>query len=156
MLTESQVIAAVCHFLKQRRFQIKQQLSEKQKGYDIIAVAPDGKEVVIEAKGETSSMAHTNRFGKEFSTSQIFDHVSKAVYCAATYVSKNIPGGIALPMNKGHQKHVAAILPALKALEIEVFWVPPSGEVQVAGHWPWWANSTVETAARKSGARGSP
>ena len=142
MLTESKVSAAVCHFLKARGFQITQHLSETQKGIDIVAVTPDGKiRVAIEAKGETSSMEHTPRFGTAFSSSQVFDHVAKAVYCAAIYISKGMLGGIALPKNAPHLNQVEIILPALKRLEIEVFWVLPSGDVEIAGNWTWWADS---------------
>jgi hypothetical protein len=50
-----------------------------QHGYDIIALSRNGVELIIEAKGQTSSIKDTNRYGKEFTPSQKFDHVSKAV-----------------------------------------------------------------------------
>ena len=83
MLTESDVIAAVCDYLRDHAYRVTQQLTETEAGDDIIAVAPDGQQVMIEAKGETSSKSHTTRYGKPFSPSQVLDHVSKAFYRAA-------------------------------------------------------------------------
>ena len=42
MLTESQVIAATCRFLKKKGFKITRFLSETEHGVDIEAAAPDG------------------------------------------------------------------------------------------------------------------
>src|ERR1700735_270870 len=100
MLTESQVIAAVCRFLRKNGFRVTQHLSEKQRGRDIIAVAENGKrEIAIEAKGETSSMSHTRRYGKCFNSGQVGDHVAKALYCAARDTSLGIFAGVAFPKN---------------------------------------------------------
>src|SRR5579864_2278568 len=83
MLTESDVIASVCRFLKRRNFQITKFCRETEHGKDILALAPDGKrQVTVEAKGETSSKRHTSRYGKPFNNGQVEDHVSRAVYCA--------------------------------------------------------------------------
>ena len=78
MLTESEVIAAVCGFLRARNFHILQSLTEVERGVDIKAIAPDGKtQVSIEAKGETSSKSITARFGKPFDSKQVLDHARK-------------------------------------------------------------------------------
>jgi hypothetical protein len=53
MLTEPEVIASVCRFLKKNRFRAIRFLSETEHGIDIQALAPDGKtKVSIEAKGK--------------------------------------------------------------------------------------------------------
>lgn len=36
-----------------------------------------------------------------------------------------------------NEKVVEVILPALKTLGIEVFWVPRRGDVEVSGNWTW-------------------
>lgn len=139
MLTESQVIHHVCTFLEARHFHITQRLTEVQRGYDIIATSPDShRQIVIEAKGETSSKKHTARYGHAFTANQVYDHVAKAFYCASTYVAKGFLGGIAVPKNQAHEKHLFAIMDALKLLNVEVFWVSPDGSVSVAGHWSLW------------------
>jgi hypothetical protein len=141
MLTESQVISSVCHFLETNGFRVKQFLSESEVGDDIVAVDPIHKrEVMIEAKGETSSKAGTSRFGKPFTSSQALDHASKAFYRAAAYASRKIPAGVALPKNPSHVACVERIQPVLKTLEIEVFWVLPDGAVEVANNWNVWPN----------------
>ena len=67
MLTESDVIATVCDYLRAEGYEIRQQLTETE--HDIIAVRGD-ETLLIEAKGETSSKEGTNRFGKPFKRSQ--------------------------------------------------------------------------------------
>src|SRR5689334_5982812 len=119
MLTESQVIKGVCSFLKQNKFRVTQSLCETEQGIDIEAVAPDGRPVCIEAKGETSSQEHTNRFGKAFNSGQVKHHVSVAFYAAAREFGTGKLLGIAFPKNADHEKCVTRILPALRQLQIE-------------------------------------
>jgi hypothetical protein len=139
MLTESEVIAATCRFLKSQRFRITQALSELEQGVDIEGLAPDGEtKFSIEAKGETSSKSTTARFGKPFDSKQVFDHVSKAFYCAARDSSNGYMSGIALPRNEAHVKCVEKILPALRKLRIEVFWALPDGRVEIEKVWQVW------------------
>lgn len=136
MLTESEVIEAVCAFLTDKGFRVTQRLSEKQTGVDIVAVAPNtGRKVTIEAKGETSSQKHTKRYGKTFNTGQVISHVSRAIYCGLRDVSADLQTGIALPRNDAHVACVQKILPALKKLGIEVFWVLPDKTVQSENIW---------------------
>lgn len=139
MLTESEVIGATCRFLKSQRFLITQALSETEQGVDIEGFAPDGEtKFSIEAKGETSSKSTTARFGKPFDSKQVFDHVSKAFYCAARDSSNGYMSGIALPRNEAHVKSVKKILPALRKLGIEVFWALPDGRVEIEKVWECW------------------
>jgi hypothetical protein len=136
MLKESDVIKAVCQFLTTQGYRVTQHLSESQTGDDIVAVSPKGKNVLIEAKGETSSKPHTSNYGKPFGSSQVLDHVSKAFYRAASYTSKSVLAGIALPKNEAHVRRVAIIQPVLAKLNVEVFWVKPEdGKVEVIGNW---------------------
>ena len=136
MLTESQVIESVCQHIKNKGFVVSRFLCEIERGIDIEAVAPDGRtQVSIEAKGETSSKSRSNRFGKPFNSGQVFDHVSKAFYCAARDTSAGMMAGIAFPKNDLHLKSVAKILPALTRLNIEVFWVLPNRKVETAQIW---------------------
>jgi hypothetical protein len=139
MLTESKVIAATCSFLRSKGFTITKALLETEHGIDIEGLAPDRKtKFSIEAKGETSSKPTTARFGKPFDSKQVFDHVSKAFYCAARDSSKGLVAGIALPRNDAHVKCVEKILPALRRLEIEVFWALPDGKTEIENLWRCW------------------
>jgi hypothetical protein len=149
MLKESDVIKAVCCFLTSRGFTIKSTCGETETGDDIVAFGPNGRpEVTIEAKGETSSKAHTSRFGKSFSRSQVRDHVANAFFRAASAVGKHNLSGVALPKNTDHEFYVAKVCSALQCLGIEVFWVSADGSVEVAGHWEYWGKRRSTTARR--------
>ncbi len=108
-----------------------------EKGDDIVAKHPFGKyNLYIEAKGETSSIERTSRYGKPFTDKQMLDHVAKAFYRAAKMLQQNdrdLPRrvGIALPDNNFHRKYVDAIEQSLNKLDIIVFWVSPNKQVTV-------------------------
>jgi uncharacterized protein (DUF433 family) len=138
MLTESEVIVAVCEFLKSKGFEVAKFRNEVQQGIDIEGVAPDGRRISIEAKGETSSKPATAGFGRPFSRDQAFDHVAKAVYCAARDTSRELTAGVALPRNEPHIEWVEEVLPALRKMGIEVFWVLADKSVQTEGVWKYW------------------
>ena len=80
MLFEDDVIDSVIAYLSDRDYTILYRSYATQHGYIIIALSQNGVELIIEAKGQTSSIKGTNRYGKEFTPSQKFDHVSKAVF----------------------------------------------------------------------------
>lgn len=148
MLTEYEVVKAVCGFLENNGFQVRQALCETERGVDILAMSPNGqRQVSIEAKGETSSKPSTNRYGKAFNGGQVLDHVSKALYCAARECSSSL-AGIALPKNELHVKCVNRILPALRTLQIEVFWVLPDGKVEPEQIWKLWDHENSRAAAK--------
>ena len=138
MLYESDVISSVCEYLRQLNYTIIQELTETQKGDDIIAKNSDGTEFFIEAKGETSSMKTSKRYGKAFSSSQVDVHVAKAVYRAIQMKEKDAAGckvGIALPATPDHKKEIEKIAKMLELLSIVVFWVSGDKSVQVQGNW---------------------
>lgn len=140
MLYESDIIEAVSKFLSSHGYNILQQLTENQRGDDIIAVSSDGSEkIFIEAKGETSSKKASARFGKPFSRGQVRDHVANAFYKASQKLHNNerqsVRSGIALPRKQDHIDMVKEIRLALATLQIEVFWVHSNRLVEVAGNW---------------------
>jgi len=135
MLTENDVVEAVCIKLEYMGFEIKQRLHTKQRGIDIIAYK-DGYTLMIEAKGETSSDKSSNRFGQPFSQSQIKNHVGKTLLAAFKLMSKYHDSarygvGIALPDNSGHRKEVEQVRYVLKKLGLFIFWVNRSFEVEI-------------------------
>lgn len=140
MLYESDIINAVSKFLNSQGYKILQNLTENQRGDDIIAVSLDESEkIFIEAKGETSSKKSSARFGKAFSRGQVRDHVANAFYKAAQKLQNNgrqsVRSGIALPKKQDHIDMVKEIRLALATLQIEVFWVHSKELVEVAGNW---------------------
>ena len=132
MLSEEDVIKAVCDFLKERGYKIKQQLGPAEHGYDIIAKkgVPLGMvSMYVEAKGATSSKNTSNRFGRAFNASQVRTHISVAMYKACEVLSLQTVGtdiirsGIALPNDKNHGKVVGKIRSSLAKLGIYLFLV---------------------------------
>ncbi len=138
MLYESDVISSVSQYLRARKYEILQELTETQKGDDIVARDSDGTKCFIEAKGETSSQKTSKRYGKAFSSSQVAVHVSKAVYRAIQMKEENSSNcmvGIALPDTPDHKKVINRITRTLELLSIAVFWVSNDRSVQVQGDW---------------------
>jgi hypothetical protein len=135
MLTENDVVSAVCNKLKAVDFEIKQALHTSEQGIDIIAVK-DRYILLIEAKGETSASKTSSRYGKPFSQSQIKNHIGKALLAVSKILSENkdskeIGVAIALPDNEGHKKVIGEIEYTLKKLGVFVFWVKDKDTVDI-------------------------
>ena len=123
MITEDHVVDAVCQALIAHGYSIKQRATVVQHGYDIVA-QKDERDLVIEAKGAGSSKVGTARFGKEFNSGQVFDHVAKAVLKALRVSSSgDARAGIAFPDNTLHRREVGQVATALRRAGIGVFWV---------------------------------
>ncbi|MEK4248209.1 hypothetical protein [Paenibacillus sp. FSL W7-1287] len=134
MLTENDVIAAVCNKLENMNFEIRQRLHTSEQGIDIIAVKGNFT-LMIEAKGETSALGTSSRYGKPFNRNQIKNHVGKALLAASKLISSyrdSVGYGvaIALPDNYGHRKIIGEIEYALKKLGVYVFWVKDPDTVE--------------------------
>lgn len=134
-LTENDVVAAVCSHLEGAGFRVTSRATTLQRGVDIRAQR-DGVEILVEAKGATSSKPGTNRFGKPFSGSQAKSHVARALYTAsAVDRSEATRAAIALPDTALHRRTVSPIQTTLNVLGIATFWVAPDGKVEVEGPW---------------------
>ena|SRR5258706_7713365 len=136
MMTESDVIDAVCRHLRRKGWRIESRCAETERGYDIVAVhRASGRRAVVEAKGGTSSKRYTNRFGQEFSPNQATSHISRALFTAIRGMKRGTLSAMAFPKNEAHLKRVGSIRHALRRLRLEVFWVGPSGKVEAEGFW---------------------
>ena len=124
MLDENDVVDRACAQLVQGGHRIVQRLTTTQRGIDIIA-EKDGVRLLVEAKGSTSSRAGSERHGKPYAQSQVFDRVSKGFYTAATLRTKNPKARVALafPDEPWFRGYVKAIDGPLARLEVEVIWV---------------------------------
>ena len=76
---ENEVIEAVVESLQYNGYEIIQKLNTKEKGDDIIAKNTNGSILKIEAKGGTSTFETSNRYGKPYTKSQVFDRVAKGL-----------------------------------------------------------------------------
>jgi hypothetical protein len=128
MLTEGEVIEAVCAHLRAHGYVIIQTRITTQPGVDIIARRA-GLDLHVEAKGETSSRPTSARFGNAFDPNQAVDHVGKAVLKALQALSGGKRAAIALPGNDAHRRVVMRVQPALAAAGVGVFWVNHSRQV---------------------------
>jgi hypothetical protein len=127
MLTENDILKILAKHLENQGFEIIQLLHTGQKGVDLIA-QKETETMYIEAKGETSADYRTNRFGKSFSTSQIKDHIAKAILASLKIASEKPSGiqtktAIAVPNNLGHKKVIDQILPILNQIDLKVYLV---------------------------------
>jgi hypothetical protein len=130
-LTEDAVVEAVCQKLESDGYVIEQRALATQHGYDIVA-RKDGVALIIEAKGAGSSKTGTKRYGMEFNSNQVFDHVAKAVLKALRVVAGGTAqAGIALPDNASHRREVEQVAPALARAGVHVFWVDDRRVVRV-------------------------
>jgi hypothetical protein len=135
MLTEDDVVDAVCGLLTAHGYVIVRRALATQHGDDIVA-EKDSARLVIEAKGAGSSKEGTARFGRSFSSGQVFSHVAKAVLKALRVVAAGgSRAGVAFPDDAVHRREVAQVSAALRELGVAVFWVAESGEIEVDTPW---------------------
>lgn len=131
VLTEDEVVDAVCRKLAADGYSITQRALATQRGFDIVA-HKDGVDLVVEAKGAGSSKVGTSRYGMEFSRNQVYDHVAKAVLKALRVVSVgNAEAAIALPDNASHRREIEKVAAALARVQVTVFWVNEDGGVRI-------------------------
>lgn len=133
MINENQVVDYVCKYLEENQYTINEHRNTNERGYDIVALGEDGKKLIIEAKGGTSSKPGTKRFGKDFDSKQVRHHVAMALYAASNAIDSDpdCEVGIALPQNDSHLKAVNKIQRGIELLGIKVYWVTNTGEVTI-------------------------
>lgn len=127
MLTENDIVEKVAEFLVSRDYKIEQSLTTNQQGIDLIAESKSEK-LFIEAKGETSASKTSSRYGLPFNRNQVKSHIGVALLATMKVISsqpagKRTKAGIALPDNEEQRRVIDKIYPALKKLDIRLFWV---------------------------------
>lgn len=129
-LDENAVIAVVCEDLECRGYTIEQRLHTTQKGVDVIALAPDGSRLFIEAKGATSSRQTSRNYGKPYSGVEVRINVAEAFYTAACLVGQQLDEGtrpaMAFQDDPLHRRYVEPLVSACAALSVEILWAAPS------------------------------
>ena len=139
MLTEDDVVEAVCQYLTRHGCAITRRASTKEKGPDIVVARENSDGTLyVEAKGETSNDPSSARFGKRFNSAQVRDHVANALYTAAAALDPKLGrrrAAIALPDTQLHRQYVTGIQHALATLQIALFWVDGHQNVEVVSSW---------------------
>jgi hypothetical protein len=123
VLTENDVVAAVCAHLEDDGYQIVEQCTTQQQGTDIVACHPEHGSLHIEAKGETSSRSSSARYGKQFNSAQVRDHVANAVYTALRLHGKGDTAAMAFPDTDLHQRYLEPVRSILRGLGIKIYMV---------------------------------
>ena len=133
MLTENQVVDAVEAHLVRTGWTAVSKASILQHGPGILA-GRDGRRLVVEAKGATSSKEWTARFFRPFAGKQVRTHISVALYTCLCWRDDPKNTGdvvaIALPDTSTHRTKAEHMAPPLAALNIRVFWVSEDGTVR--------------------------
>jgi hypothetical protein len=132
VLTENEVVEAVCLYLIGSDYEIHQKLTTTQTGVDIVATNALGTKCYVEAKGATSSKRESSKFGKEFNKSQVKVHIGVALVAAFKVISENPTSEsmIALPNNINHKSLIENIRQPIKRSGIGVLLVSDSGLVE--------------------------
>jgi hypothetical protein len=135
MLDENQIIDIVCHYYENKGYTILQKLNTHEKGIDII-VKDDktGKKMLIEAKGGTSSFIGSNRYGKPYTKSQVFDRVSKGIYTLLQIFSEyeheeNIEAAIAFADTEWFREYLNKIKPVIEKMNLNILMVGENREI---------------------------
>jgi hypothetical protein len=125
---ENAVVTAISKHLVSSGFEIKQQLSTTEHGIDVIAQHPESKvRALVEAKGGTSSRKGSERYGKPYTQSQVFDRVAKGIFTCLQLRSSNPNKNsvriiLAVPDRPPQfKKYLSEVLENLKASGIEVW-----------------------------------
>jgi hypothetical protein len=132
MITENDVVKHMVAYLS-KNWRVIRSATTSQHGPDIIARS-DGRELWIEAKGQTSSKEGTKRYGKEFNRNQKEDHLGRALLKCCQYLSEKpeLTVAIAVPNDTLNSDLINRIAPALQRLRITSFLVSENGTVETS------------------------
>jgi len=131
-MDENEVVETIATYLKKQGYAVKQKLTTKQRGIDIIAEHPKKGQMFVEAKGGTSTFEDSARFGKSYTKSQVFDRVAKGFFTAAKLREKYINSHIvfAVPKNDWFVEYLSQISNSILALGLKVLLVKKDGSVE--------------------------
>ena len=130
---ENAVVTAICDYLSAEGFEIEQQLLTTERGVDVVAKHPQTKvRAFVEAKGGTSSRKDSERYGKPYTPSQVFDRVAKGIFTCLQLRTENPDKNavrviLAIPEKPAHfKRYIATVSPGLESAGIEVWFVKES------------------------------
>ncbi|WP_051692036.1 protein NO VEIN domain-containing protein [Pedobacter borealis] len=125
MLTENDITQLLAEYLKKNGYKILNQLTTKQKGFDITAESSEGKKLYVEVKGETSANEKSKRYGQYFTGNQIWNHGAVALFTTLRSMNKpeykDAEFALAFPMN--HEPMMGYIKASMDKLGIRVYFV---------------------------------
>jgi hypothetical protein len=131
-MDENEVVEAIAAYLKNQGYSVKQKLTTKQRGIDIKAEHPKKGQVLVEAKGGTSTFEKSARYGKPYTKSQVFDRVAKGIFTSARLKEEYINSDIifAVPKTDWFVEYLSQIKNSISSLGLQVFLVKEVGSVE--------------------------
>lgn len=123
-LTEDETILILIDYLKKKDWKIESYCLGQQKGNDIVA-KKEKSTLIIEAKGAKASDNSPTKKREKFSSGQIKTHFGKAIVkiLDEKHINPNAQFAIAQPDDNDIRKAVGHLIPFLKQLKINHFWV---------------------------------
>lgn len=138
-MDENEVIAHLCRYLTGKGWTISSSVAAGAPGIDIIAKDTDGTVVYIEAKGGTSSNPGSNRYGKPYTQTQVFDVTSKGVMQCLHHIANEgstVRVAFAFPAGRFFDRYMKPIRPLLLQVGLSLFQVNADGSVTEANAAP--------------------
>lgn len=133
MLDENAVIDAMVAHLTATGHRITGRCSTTEQGIDVVAETLDSKDAVwVEAKGGTSSRADSNRFGKQYNSSQVLDRVAKGFYtavCLRARAASSCRVILVMPETLPFRKYLSPLAHAATQQRIELLLVTEERKV---------------------------
>jgi hypothetical protein len=134
-LNENEVVDAVAAYLAEQGWEVEQALHGHQRGVDVIA-SDGGRLLHVEAKGGTSTVRTSRKYGKAMSPGEVKINVDEAFATAAIVAGKGEAlAAVAFPDDPRHRKRADALRPAMDSLGIGAFWVAPDRTVTWESRW---------------------
>lgn len=125
MLTENHVTKLFVNYLEKNNYTNINSITTKEKGFDIKAITPAGKQFHVEVKGETSANEKSKRFNLPFSGNQIWNHGAVALFTTLRSMNKpeykDAQFALAFPMN--NEPMMLYIKDSMDKLGIDVYFV---------------------------------
>ena len=129
-LTEDEIVNSLMDHLKRNKWNIDSHCLGHTHGCDIIATK-NNTELVVEVKGARASEDSPVKKRKHFDSGQIKTHFGKAIVkiLEEKYRRPKSKFAIAHPEDEDIRKIIGHLIPFLKYLEIDHFWVSEDGTV---------------------------
>ena len=134
MMTEDEVVAALCAYLEARGWNANSRNETSQRGIDIVAERLGKKHFVI-VRGTARGIGEPAQFARPAGSARSQDHLTNAIFTAMA-LSSDEPAtivAIALPNDAGHRRRNKRAEPALERLGIGAFWISDGGGREVLG-----------------------
>lgn len=132
MISENEVIETVAKHLKEDGWTIIQKLTTSQKGIDLIA-SKENRTLYVEAKGGTSSLKSSSRYGKPFDGNQAKSHIGAALWKIGQTMTERPDGefALALPNETTHRLLINEVKSMLLKLNLKIYWVDLNNKIEI-------------------------